>query len=207
LTRRTFIERTLRQIYNGPVSDDGNITEGLVNVWLSDGIGLAAKQNYKDNYQLDGVGYVNNSFYSNFKGLAIVEDERNLYKTTLPQLPVGIGSTEGIGRVVFKNSINELSFPGVLLSENQVGYQRSMRPIPNKILCYPEGIFLYMITPLIMTAYTANVTIISGGDATNLDSELNVPADYLPVCVAYIQQQLMLEKKQIPDLANDGRDD
>jgi hypothetical protein len=58
-----------------------------------------------------------------------------------------------------------------------------------------------------MTAYTAQVTLISGGDATNLDSELNVPADYLPVCVAYIQQQLMLEKKQTPDLAVDGRDD
>jgi hypothetical protein len=178
-----------------------------VNVWLSDGIGLACKQNYKDNYQLDGVGFVNNSFYCNFKGLAIVEDERNLYKTTLPQLPVGIGSTEGIGRVVFKNSINSLSYPGVLLSENQVGYQRSMRDIPNKIICYPEGIFLYIYTPLIMTAYTAQVTLISGGDATNLDSELNVPADYLPICAGYIKQQLMEEKKQIPDMANDGRDD
>lgn len=207
MTRRQFIERTLRQIYNGQPVDDANITEGLVNTWLSDGIGLAAKQNYKENFQLEGVGFVNNSFYANFKGLAIVADERNLYKTTLPQLPIGIGSTEGIGRVVFKNSINELSFPGVLLSENQVGYQRSMREIPNKILCYPEGLYLYIITPLIMTAYTASVTMISGGDATDLDSELNIPADYMPVCVAYIQQQLMLEKKQIPDLANDGRDD
>lgn len=207
MTRRQFIERTLRQIYNGQPSDDSNITDNLINFWLSDAIGLAAKQNYKDNFQLEGVGFLNNSFYTTFKGIAIVEDERNLYKATLPQLPLGIGATEGVSKAIFKNSRNELSFPAVLLSENQVAIQRGMRAIPNKILCYPEGLYFYIITPIIMTAYTVSVTMVSGGDATDLDSELNVPADYLPVCVAYIQQQLMLEKKQVPDLANDGRDD
>lgn len=206
MTRRTFIERTLRQIYNGQPSDDLSITDNLVNAWLSDAIGIAAKQNYKDNYQIEGVGFLNNSFYTTFKGLAIVEDERNLYKTTLPELPLGIGSTEGISRLVFKNSKKEITYPALLLSENQVGIQRQMRPIPNKIQCYYEGLNLFMITPIIMTAYTASVTMVSGGDSTNLDSELNVPADYVPVMVAYIQQQLMLERKQVPDLQNDGRD-
>ena len=207
MTRRQFIERSLRQIYNGQPSDDSNITDNLVNIWLSDAIGLAAKQNYKENYQLDGVGFVNNSFHSTFKGLAIVEDERNLYKAVLPQLPFGIGSTEGISRAVFKNSKKEISYPGVLLSENQVGIQRSMRTVPNKIMCYPEGSSLFIITPIIMTGYTCNVTMVSGGDSTNLDSELNVPADYVAVMVAYIQTQLMTERKNIPDMANDGRDD
>lgn len=206
MTRRIFIERTLRQIYNGQPIDDLSITDNLVNVWLSDAIGLAAKTNYKDNYQLEGVGFNNNSFYSKFKGITLSEDERYLWKATLPEIPVGIGSTEGISTVIFKDSNNTLSFPAIILSENQVAIQRQMRKPPNKIMCYPEGGFLYVITTILMNGYTATVTMISGGDATDLDSVLNVPSDYFTILVQYIQQQLMIERKNVPDLVNDGRD-
>ena len=46
MTRNAFIERILRQIYNGQPSDDSNITYNLVNQWLNDAIGLAVKKNY-----------------------------------------------------------------------------------------------------------------------------------------------------------------
>ena len=206
MTRRIFIERTLRQIYNGQPTDDATITDNLVNVWLSDAIGIAAKQNYKENQQIEGIGFVNNSFHTTYKALPIVADERNLWKVTLPELPVGIGSSEGMSRVVFKDSTNTVSFPGVPLSESQVGYARSMRPIPNKLLIYSEGGFCYVITPIVMTQYTASVTMVSGGDSTDLDSTLNVPSDYFPAMTEYIKSQLLLERKQMPDLQNDGRD-
>lgn len=67
MTRRVWIERCLRQIYGGQPSDDSTITVNLVNVWLSTGIGLAAKANYKDNISIDGIGYINNSFYTKLK--------------------------------------------------------------------------------------------------------------------------------------------
>ena len=44
MTRNIFIERILRQIYNGQPSDDSSITYSLVNQWLNDAIGLAAKR-------------------------------------------------------------------------------------------------------------------------------------------------------------------
>ncbi len=206
MTRRTFIERTLRQIYNGQPVDEATITKNLVNVWLSDAIGIAAKQNYKDNYQMEGIGFVNNSFHTTFKGLSISADERSLWKITLPEIPVGVGTSEGMPRVIFKDSNSTLSYPGIPLSESQVGYARSMRPIPNKILIYQEGIYCFAITAILMNAFTANVTLVSGGDSTDLDSVLNVPPDYYPIMVQYIQQQLMIERKNVPDLANDGRD-
>lgn len=205
MTRRTFIEREIRQLYNGFQTDDSTVTDSLVNVWLSDAIGLAARKNYTDNFQLEGIGFNNNSFYSKFKGIAIVADESFLWKATLPEIPLGVGSTEGISSVVFKDSRNTVSYPCVLLSENQVAIQRQMRPIPNKILGYPEGKYLYIISSIQMNNYTCTVTMISGGDSTNLDSELNVPADYFPVMVQYVQQQLMLERKAIPDFQNDGK--
>lgn len=207
MTRRGFIERIRRQLYNSFPVDEAVVTDNLVNNWMSDAIGLAAKKNYTDNFQLDGIGFVNNSFYSKFKGLTLTQDERYLWNLTLPEIPVGIGANEGISTIEFKNSTGTISYPGIPLSENQKGYARSMRPIPNKILFYPEGTYCYAITEILMDLYTANVTMISGGDSTDLDSLLNVPPDYFPVMVGYIQQQLMLERKQVPDLTVDGRDD
>ena len=71
MTRRKFIEMVLRQIYGDQPSDDANITYNLVNVWLEQAIGLAAKQNYKDNISIEGIGFLNNSFYTKFTGLTI----------------------------------------------------------------------------------------------------------------------------------------
>lgn len=206
MTRLEFIQRLRRQVYGGFPTDDSTITDNLVNKWVTDGTAVAAKKNYTDNIQLEGIGFVNNSFYTTFKGLAITEDEQFLYKCTIPNIPVGIGSVDGISKAVFKNTNGSLSFPAVIMSETQVSIQRQMRPIPNKILCYPEGTFFYAVTPIILTSYTVSLTMVSGGDDTDLDSVLNVPSDYIPLIVEYVKSQLVFERAQPQDLANDGSD-
>lgn len=207
MTRRFFIERTLRQIYGGQPSDDSTITVNLVNSWLEDATAIAAKANYKDNIAIDGISYVNNSFYTRFKNLAIESDEQFLWKVTLPQIPVGIGNTDGISTIQIKdNSTPQTSYPVILISENQRSYHRGMREIPNKIIGYPEGEFIFLESTLILNSYTAYVTMISGGDSTNLDSTLNIPADYFPPMVEYIKQQLMFERGVPVDSSNDGLD-
>lgn len=206
MIRKTYIEMILRQIYGGQPTDDSSITVGLVNTWLNQGIALAAKANYKDNINVDGIGYVNNGFYTTFKGLTVSQDESFKYKLTLPEIPLGLGKNEGISTLRFKDSDGRVSFPCIPLSANQITYYQSMRPIPNKVLYYPEGTFIYALTTLLLDTYTGSVTMVSGGDANNLDSVLNVPSDYLPVITQFIQQQLMLERNQVPDLNNDGID-
>ena len=206
MTRSVFIELILRQIYGGQPSDDSEITINLVNEWLIQAVAIAAKNNYKENFQLDGIGYVNNSFYTTFKGLAIVADESFLWKCTLPEIPLGIGRNEAIANVRFKSSDNKISYDGIPLSIAQKGYTRSMRTIPNKIEYYPEGGSIYIMTPIGMYNYTTQVTMISGGDSTDLDSEINVPSDYFPVIVEYIKAQLMFEKSIVQDTSNDGVD-
>jgi hypothetical protein len=88
MTRQALIEQITRQIYGSQPSDDANVTPGLVNQLINEGIGIAAKQCYKEAIQLDGVGYVNNGFYSTFKGLAVTRDENFLFKITLPEVPL-----------------------------------------------------------------------------------------------------------------------
>lgn len=207
MQRKTYIERIRRLIYGGQPPSEASITVGLVNNYLNDAIGVAAKTNYTDNLKLEGIASVNNSFYTTFKSLAVTSDEQFLWKITLPQIPVGIGGIEGISKVIFKDSSStQLSYPVVLLTENQVSFQRGMRLIPNKLLAYPEGEFVYVMSTLMLSVYTAQVTMVSGGLSTDLDSTLNVPPDYFNVMNEYLLRILMVQKNQVQDLTNDGTD-
>lgn len=207
MTRRIFIERTLRQLYGGFPSDDSSITVNLVNNYLNDAIAVAAKANYIDSIKVDGVAYINNSFYTTFKSLPVTKNENFLYRVTLPQIPLGIGADEGISTLEFKDSSTaQISYPVIWLTQNQKGFQKGMRSIPNKLLAYSEGEYVYVLSTIILSQYTATVTMVSGGDSTDLDSTLNVPSDYYPQMVEYLKQQLMFQKQVPADGANDGVD-
>jgi len=206
MTRKTFIERILRQIYNGQPSDDSSITFNLVNQWLNDAIGVAAKKNYTDSIQMDGVAYVNNSFYTSYSSLTITQVDNTTFKFTLPQIPVALGKNEGIATLQFSNSKSPTSFGAVPLSMNQVGYQDTLRPIQNKVVYWPQGQEVYMSTGIPLTAYKANVRMVSGGDLTDLNSTLIIPDDYVPIMVEYIKAQLAFERSRPIDTSNDGVD-
>jgi hypothetical protein len=206
MTRKTFIERILRQIYNGQPSDDSSITFNQVNQWLNDAIGVAAKKNYTDSIQMDGVAYVNNSFYTSYSSLTITQVDNTTFKFTLPQIPVALGKNEGIATLQFSNSKTPTSFGAVPLSMNQVGYQDTLRPIQNKVVYWPQGQEVYMSTGIPLTAYKANVRMISGGDSSDLNSTLIIPDDYVPVMVEYIKAQLAFERSRPIDTSNDGVD-
>jgi hypothetical protein len=205
-SRRHFCERVLRQIYGGQPSDDAQITVGLVSSYLNDAIGLAAKQCYVESVKLDGVAYVNDSFYTRFKGLSVVSDERFLYKVTLPQVPIGLGRNEAIASVQFKDGDGQVSLPCVPLSSAQRGYYQSLKPIPNKICFYTEGAHLYAVSSLPLHNYTCQVSMVSAGVSSDMDSPMSVPDDYFPVIVGYIREQLLTQKAQPQDVSNDGQD-
>ena len=206
MTRRYFIERTLRQIYGSQPTDDAAMTFQLVNSYLNDAVATAAKQNYKESIQLDGIGYINNSFYSTFKGIAVSQDERFVWKVELPQIPLGIGRNEGVSTLKFKDSDGNVSLPCIPISENQATYFQTMRPINNKILYKSEGKYLYALSTILLFQYTATVTLVSSGNSLNLDSEFIVPDDYVPVMVEYLKVQLGFERMAKQDTANDGLD-
>jgi hypothetical protein len=206
MTRKTFIERILRQIYNGQPSDDSSITFNQVNQWLNDAIGVAAKKNYTDSIQMDGVAYVNNSFYTSYSGLTITSVNNTTFKFTLPQIPVALGKNEGLATLNFSNNNTPTTFGAVPLSMNQVGYQDTLRPIQNKVVYWPQGQEVYMSTGIPLTAYKANVRMVSGGDSSDLNSTLIIPDDYVPIMVEYIKAQLAFERSRPIDASNDGVD-
>jgi hypothetical protein len=203
MTREKFIERILRLIYNEQPSDDSSITTNLVNEWLNDGIGLAAKKNYTDNLQLEGVASVSNSFYTTFSNLTITQADSDLFLVSLPQIPLGIGTAEGVASLQVYDKV--VSRAGVQLTTSQSVYQNVIRPIQNKFAYWYEGSKIYIKSGSIITNFKAKVRMISGGTSTDLSSELNVPDDYIPVIVDYMK--LLIANKQRPiETANDGVD-
>lgn len=207
MIRAALIERILRHVYGEQPADDSNITKNLVNVWIQDGIGLAVKQNWKDSIQIDGIAYVNNSFYTTYKGLQIVaDDEQFLYTIILPQIPFGLGRNEAISTLQFISPDGSVSDPAIPVSESQWGYMKGQRKISNKIVYMPEGTFCYVMTTLPLFTYTAKIRMISGGDQTNLNSVLNVPDDAIPIIIDYCAKMLMAERMAPKDLQNDGQD-
>jgi hypothetical protein len=206
MTRLQLIRRILRQVYGGQPSIDSNITDNLVNNWMTEAIAASAVKNYRENDQIEGVAFVNNSFYTTFRGLVVTQFDQFTYQMTLPQIPIGIGNNEGVGTLQFVDSSGNISDPAIPLSENQVTYYRNMRPIPNKILYYPESIYLYAISSLQLNNFTAKVRMISGGNSADLNSILNVPDECLADITAYVSKQLSWERQQPKIPTNDGAD-
>lgn len=81
-----------------------------------------------------------------------------------------------------------------------------MRAIPNKLLGYYQGNIAYIKSTLMLSDYTATVSMVSGGLSNDLDGTLNVPGDYIPMMQEYIVKQLILERMQPVDKNNDGAD-
>lgn len=207
MTRYALIERVLRQIYNGQPSDDSNITYNLVNQWLNDAIGLAVKKNYADGIQMDGVAYVNNSFYTTFTNLDINAEtvDTVTYSIDLPVIPYALGRNEGVATLQFVGD-KKTSQTAIPLSINQVAYIEQLRPIQNKILYWIEGKNIFIKSSIPLTQYKATLRLISGGDSTDLNSTLVVPDDYMHMIVEYIKGQLSFEKSRPIDTSNDGVD-
>ncbi len=205
MTRYSFIERILRQIYNGQPSDDSSITYNQVNQWLNDAIALAARKNYTDSIQIDGVAYVNNSFYTTFKSLPVNSVGVTTYSIDLPSIPVALGKDEGVATLQFvgEGMVSQTAIP---LSINQVAYQDSIRPIQNKLLYWVEGKNIFVKSAILLSQYTANVRMINGGDSTDLNSTLIIPDDYVPIMIEYIKGQLAFERSRPIDTSNDGVD-
>lgn len=207
MNRRTYIELIRRQIYGSQPSADAEITVGLVNKWLDISIAAAAQQNYKGNIALEGISYVNNGFYTTFKDIAVTKDENFLWKIALPQIPVGIGENDGVPILVFKDAANnQLSQNVVWLTQNQRSFNSGRRQIPNKLLAYQEADYIYILSTITLSQYTASVTMISGGTSTDLTSTINVPPDYFTVIVDYMKTQLMFQRQMPQDVQNDGLD-
>lgn len=208
MTRYQLIEQILRAVYGDQPRDDSTITPNLVNQYINQGLAVAVHNQYKESLQIDGVSYINNSFYSTYKNIPIVQDQNLLWRVQLPSVPLAIGRNDAVADVRLVKDNNE-GIDGIPLSINQKGYQFAMKRIPNRFLYYYEGDKLFILSSLLLNQYTANITLVSGGGAgnnstTDLNSTLNAPEDIIPLIVEYVVKALMAMRQVPQDITNDG---
>jgi hypothetical protein len=206
MTAKVLVEQILREIYGGHPPNDAAITKNLVHVYVNQGWALAAKANMKDNLQIEGLGFVNNSFYATFTDLSVTQEGNFTYKVALPSFPLGIGTSGGLSTLRFVDSDGNVSQPCIPLSEAQASFFDSMRILPGKLLFIPRGKNLYVKSTLPLYNYTAEVVMVSSGDTTDITREINVPDDYVPAIIAYATERLLRHRSAPQDNANDGID-
>jgi hypothetical protein len=206
MIRLELIERIKRAVYNGFPTDDANVTDNLINSYINDAIAVAAKNSYVDSIKLDGIAYVNNSFYTTFKNISVVRDENFIYKMQLPEIPIGVGKNEGIATLQLKNNLGDISKSLIPISLTELSFVDEMKPLPNTILYWNEGSSVYLKSTTSLVPYKGIVRMISGGDSNNLNSVLNVPNDSIPLIFDYVFKILMTIRGQQQDTSNDGQD-
>lgn len=201
-----LITRIIRQIYGEKPSDDATITKNLVKTYLPEAIAQAVKTSAKENLQIEGIQYVNNSFYTTFKELQISPEGtiQGDYKCKLPSIPIALGRNEGIASVKLQDAVRT-SVPLYMMSADGIDYMDKM-PKPKGTPCWNEGSTLFFRSPkLNIEDYTAVVRMVSGGNM-EMDSEINISDEWLPMISIYIRDALLASRKVQTDVSNDGLD-
>ena len=205
MTRRVLIEQIRRMLYGGVPTDDANITEKEINLYINEAMAYMAKINYTDAIKLDGVESIADSFYLTFKNLAATRDtDTGYYSIDLPQVPLGLARGYGIATVTFPTNTGSAKSP-IPISVRELDYMDNLKQPPSKIFYWAEGKKLWFKRYINLVGKNAIVRMVST-ETTNLDDELNVPQEYITDIINLVMGQLRPRKATPQDSTNDGLD-
>jgi hypothetical protein len=205
MTRKVLIEQIRRIYYGGVPNDDATLSEKEVNTYISEAIAYIAKINYTDAIKLDGIESVADSFYATFKNLAITKDnDTGYYSLDLPQVPLGLSRGYGISTVTFPTSTGLAKSP-IPISVRELEYMDNLKQPPSKIFYWAEGKKLWFKSYTNLVGKFAIVRMVSS-ENSDMDSELNVPQEYISDIIDLILNKLKIRKGTPEDLVNDGVD-
>lgn len=205
MTRKVLIEQIRRMLYGGVPTDDANITEKEINLYINEALAYMAKVNYTDSIKLDGIETVSDVFYLTFKNLAITRDtDTGYYSLDLPQVPLGLARGYGISTVTFPTSTGLAKSP-IPISVRELDYMDSLKQPPSKIFYWPEGKKLWFKSYTNLVGKFAIVRMVST-ENNDMDAELNVPQEYITDIINLVMGQLRPRKATPQDSTNDGLD-
>jgi hypothetical protein len=205
MTRKVLIEQIRRMMYGSIPTDDANVTEKEINLYINEGIAYMAKVNYTDAIKLDGIETIADSFYATFKNLAITKDnDTGYYALDLPQVPLGLSRGYGISTVTFPTSTGLAKSP-IPISPRELDYVDNLKQPPSKIFYWAEGKKLWFKSYTNLVGKFAIVRMVST-ETADLDAEINVPQEYITDIINLVMNQLRTRKATPQDSTNDGLD-
>ena len=202
-TRRQILETIQRLMLGGFASDDTELTQNLINQHLNAAIGYAAKTNYKEEIQLNGIENVSDAFYSSFRGIAISkDDDTGWYTATLPQQPAGIGAGWDIS-TFFITTGSGMKLMGHPITAREVEYLYRGKLPCDEVFYWIDGDKANMHSCQDLSKYKLSIRMIST-QSTDMDASINLPDGYLPVVIEYITKTLGIQVQRPIDISSDG---
>src|SRR5881628_2306664 len=160
-TRRQILETIQRLLLGDLASDDASMTQNLINQHLNAAIGYAAKSNYKEEIQLNGIENISDAFYSNFSGISIAKDNATgWYNATLPQQPAGIGAGWDIANFMLITGSGAKLFAHPITPRELIFLYKQDKPC-NEIFYWVNGVTANLHSCQDITPYKATIRMIS----------------------------------------------
>jgi len=204
MTRNQLIAQIRRMYYGGLPSEEAGLRPLEVNQLINEAIAYVAKVNYTDSIKLDGVETVSDAFYTTFKNLAITKDnDTGYYSTTLPHPPIGLSRGYGISSVTFPVTSGNLAKAPTAISPREIDYLDQIKLPPSKVFYWAEGDKLWFKSYTNLVGKFAIVRMISQ-ENSDLESELNVPGEYVPDMINWIMSQLNIRRQMSEDSIKSG---
>ena len=203
ISRRYLIELIQRQLSGGQISDDSDLTDELINLYINGAIGFCAKAAYKEEIQLNGIEGVNDGFYAEFTGIVITKDTvTGQYKATFPQQPAGVGTGWDVADFMLIKGSGAKIFASPI-TPKEVRYLYSLPSGCNEVYFWMNGVTASIHSCNDITKYKANVRMLST-QSSNLDAPITLPDGYWPMAIDYLDKTLGIQLNIPIDISNDG---
>jgi hypothetical protein len=203
-TRRHLIELVQRQLSGGTISQDSELTSGLINQYINSAVGYAVKAQYKEEIQLNGIENISDAFYSEFIGITITKDTvSGQYRAALPQQPVGIGAGWDISDFMLIAGSGAKIFAKPI-SPREVHFLYDLDGGCDEVYFWVNGTTASLHSCSDITKYKANVRMISS-QSSDPDAPMNIPDAYLPLMIEYIDKTLGIQMNVTIDSSEDGK--
>lgn len=198
-------EQILTTYYKGVRSDDSQYSLRHIASMIAQEVAFMARKNAFENGNNGDTAYINDTFISTFKNIAVSTDVVSGDKyAALPAIPTALPNNQEIVSVSLGKKTNKTFIP----MKNKDRFAQSFLPcIRGTVFYYIEDGKLFFDNP--ENFQFNNLTIkmagaVPGGNI--LDAQLNIPKNYETEIIDKVLQRLLAVSRLGRDNTNDGND-
>ena len=196
-------EQILTTYYKGVRNDDSQYSLRHIASMVAQEVALMARKNAFENSNGGDITYINDSFISTYKNVAVLLDSLSKEKyCVLPAVPTALPNNQEIVSVSLNTKTNKTFIP----MRNKDRFAQSfLRPIKGMVFYYIEAGRIYFDNP--ENFQFSALTIKMAGALPSgaiLDAQLNIPKNYETEIIDKVLGRLLSVSRLGQDLTNDG---
>ena len=196
-------EQILTTYYKGVRNDDSQYSLRHIASMVAQEVALMARKNAFENSNNGDITYINDSFISTYKSVAVLTDDVSKEKyCILPAVPTALPNNQEIVSVSLNTKTNKTFIP---MRNKDRFAQAFLRPIKGMVFYYIEAGRIYFDNP--ENFQFSALTIKMAGALPSgaiLDAQLNIPKNYETEIIDKVLGRLLSVSRLGQDLTNDG---